>query len=382
MAQILLRLLKASYILFLAITFCSPAEAGEVNGRVLNEERRPISQATVRFTYLTPENRPAGETLIANTNASGDFRFPEMRFGEKYFLTVEADEYRARAVSQPALIGTRKTLETIILLRTDRWMEGTVVNRAGKPLQGAVVEVPTGCCRQRVGTATDADGRFRIEGLSNLVEPEVIVQHRDHGYYRFPYVRTNIHRLFTMGNAPFPDDPPFDWEAVRKAVSVIEGKPAPALAVSRWLQGTPVSLQKLRGKPAVLHFWTADDRKSVESLRMAEAIWSHCGSGGVAVIAIHEYTEDAGKVQKALKEQGIRCSAVIDAPSAKRGSQGKTFEAYRLPGSHFSVLITPRGYVNTRHANDQHIILDPSYSAFDTQMDIASKARRMGKNPY
>lgn len=41
----------------------------------------------------------------------------------------------------------------------------------------------------------------------------------------------------------------------REKLAVIQGKPAPALEVKRWVNGSPQTLAALKGKVVLLEFW-------------------------------------------------------------------------------------------------------------------------------
>jgi hypothetical protein len=171
-----------------------------------------------------------------------------------------------------------------------------------------------------------------------------------------------------------------DWDGVRKEGLLIEGKPAPAIEVSRWLVGGPLTPDDLKGKLVVLDFWSVRDRMSVDALRLMEALHRGYGPNGVVVIGIHEYTADTESVLKTLAEGGFTFHAAVDAKSPNPGSRGKMFDAYRFAGFPYHVLIDRWGLVNMPYiATDDHILVNPDFGEVNYHLDIESKVRRMRK---
>ncbi|MHB9027596.1 MAG: carboxypeptidase regulatory-like domain-containing protein, partial [Candidatus Latescibacterota bacterium] len=249
-------------------------ETTEVRGKVLDEERRPVSRAFVRLGYIGRENESIQESFSAITDASGVYRISGVQPAKDYGITVEASGYRYRSLKLP--VSGANILPEIVLLRTDRWITGTVVDPGGNPVEGATVEVTIGCCREVVEGRTNEKGYFRLDGLMHLIEPLVTIRHPKSGYGSYWFVPTNASRRFIIekmlprrGNG----DPQFDEEKVQKTWALLEGKPSPLLNVSRWLNGKPMTLNELRGKLVVLHFWSVSSQKSIESLREAENLF-------------------------------------------------------------------------------------------------------------
>ena len=359
----------------------------EVRGRIIDEEQRTVPGAYVCMKYRDRGNGKADIDLSTYTELSGIFCFQNAPVGEKPFLSVEAYGFKTRYLSLPEVTPDMPPLEDTVLLRTNRWIEGVVADSAGKPVEGAMVEVLTGCCREHVEARTNATGHFRLEGLMHLVEPLVTIRRKPSGYGSFRYVITNETHRFTLTDKPFVpprDNSRFDWKKAEQEWMLFEGKPAPPLRASRWLNGGPVDLKDLRGKLVVLHFWSSNDQESVESLRLAESLHRRYGREDVCIIAVHSYTDDVEGVRKLLIARNITCRVAIDGPSTIKGALGRTFDDYKanvypFPGEKpFDVLIDRTGRVNLPNlATDNHIFIVPNFSSTDTQNDIESKVRRM-----
>jgi hypothetical protein len=57
----------------------------------------------------------------------------------------------------------------------------------------------------------------------------------------------------------------------KKKGAVSRGKPAPEIAISQWLTGTPNSLESLRGKIVMLFFWNSQAWDSVRPLVLLDS---------------------------------------------------------------------------------------------------------------
>ncbi len=275
-----------------------------------------------------------------------------------------------------------RRLPDAIILRTDRFITGTVVDVNGNPVEGAVVRVNTGCCDEHVEVRTDARGRFRLDGLIHLVEPEVLVSRTILGYARYAWVTTNERHDFTLPKAKGKNAIK-DWEVCRKEGILMEGKPAPALDVSRWLTGGPLTLGDLRGKIVVLDFWSERNGEDEQSYRLMETLHRLYGRDGVVVIGIHEYTGDIETVRRACAARGISYPVAVDTQSPSPDSRGRTFDAFRFTDFPHHVIIDTEGLVNMPNiATDGHIPTGPAFAGGPAdQLDIDSKVRRMRKAP-
>lgn len=149
-----------------------------VAGRVLGPEGAPIAGAMVRIwsrginrDQPTSFGRPMGLEVNAEirTGPDGRFRTPKEldREGLEYQAEINAEGFHpARTVWLPT--GTEDVLTwpelTLRRALTIRDVAGRVVDRAGKPLAGAVV-FQSGDGPKRSETTTGVDGTFRLPGV-------------------------------------------------------------------------------------------------------------------------------------------------------------------------------------------------------------------------
>jgi hypothetical protein len=99
------------------------------------------------------------------TAADGTFETQALWPDEKYRLVASAEGYdSAESAVDRGSAGQTRVVDPLVLRRSDLAIEGRVVDSAGIPLEGARV-VNVGDAPKRVQSTTDAEGRFRLEGL-------------------------------------------------------------------------------------------------------------------------------------------------------------------------------------------------------------------------
>ena len=85
----------------------------------------------------------------------------------------------------------------VILVPSDRWIEGRLYNGDEKPLIGVTVSVSQGSAGRSRAT-TDSEGRFRLENLVGEVVDRLYIRDNALGSYEFRYVPTNLSTGFTL----------------------------------------------------------------------------------------------------------------------------------------------------------------------------------------
>lgn len=113
----------------------------------------------------------------------------------------------------------------------------------------------------------------------------------------------------------------------------VEG-PAPAIAAVE-LDGRPVSLQALHGKPVLLHFWATWCPICNLELGSIEAL-----SRDYTVVTVAMQSGDADKVRAFMKEKGVDFPVIVDA-------DGRIARRYGVRGVPASFFIDPSGRIRT-----------------------------------
>lgn len=123
---------------------------------------------------------------------------------------------------------------------------------------------------------------------------------------------------------------------------------APPLAVSEWIQGTPVSLADLRGSVVVLEtFQMLCPGCVAYGLPMAQRLHG-LGLPGVVVLGLHtvfEHHDVMGPEALRAFASEYRLTFPIAVDEAGRGDVPVTMERYRLQGTPSTVLIDRQGRI-------------------------------------
>ncbi|HYH45477.1 MAG TPA: carboxypeptidase-like regulatory domain-containing protein, partial [Thermoanaerobaculia bacterium] len=155
--------------------------AARVAGRVVDGSGRPVAGAQVRLAPRPPEPGTAGvpppagaRELAVTSGEDGGFAFAGVAPGA-VLLEAAAAGFRL-SEPLPAEVPQGGSLRDLVLvLERGATVEGTVSDRGGEPVAGALVQFGrTG----GVGATSDAAGRFRVDGVTpgaQLAE----VDHRD-----------------------------------------------------------------------------------------------------------------------------------------------------------------------------------------------------------
>ena len=149
-------------------------------GKVVDTDGRPVHAAGV---VLLPASRnPRGGTVLnydsgltATTDVDGVFEFPAIASGS-YQLTVDHSEFASRTPTSIEIPGGEGEIDVgSTTLTPGLQIEGLVVGPDRRPVAGALVSAlhpytaPTPAGEGSRTATTDADGRFRIGGLPDLL---------------------------------------------------------------------------------------------------------------------------------------------------------------------------------------------------------------------
>lgn len=83
---------------------------------------------------------------------------------------------------------------------------------------------------------------------------------------------------------------PAEWlegdDEVRARLADVEGKPAPALDVTQWINTEPLRMSALKGKIVVLEFWSTMSNPSLKYLAQTMDLHARYADKGVVFISI------------------------------------------------------------------------------------------------
>ncbi len=83
-----------------------------------------------------------------------------------------------------------------------------------------------------------------------------------------------------------------------------------------WLQGGPLRMADLRGKPALIDFWDYTCVNCLRTLPYVKEWHKRYGPLGLTIVGVHapefSFARESGNVQRAVREQGITYPVVLD----------------------------------------------------------------------
>ncbi len=129
-------------------------------------------------------------------------------------------------------------------------------------------------------------------------------------------------------------------DLARNNLSPLLGKPAPAVECSDWFNTQPLSLDALRGKVVVLHFWGGFDNSPFAMAQLAElrAVYdAYQGAGDVLVLGIHDASSEADEIQEYLGRLDVRF------PVGRDADPFVTFTGYGIVAIPHTVLLDKKG---------------------------------------
>jgi cytochrome c biogenesis protein CcmG/thiol:disulfide interchange protein DsbE len=133
--------------------------------------------------------------------------------------------------------------------------------------------------------------------------------------------------LFAAVNQPVfaadTDAPALEENRNRAAIEEMQGKPAPALSVTNWINSKPLTLADLKGKIVVIDFWATWCGPCLASVPHSNELQKKYADKGVVFIGVC-CPQGGEKMAETVKTHGIEYAVVLDT-----GEKGDTFAAYK-----------------------------------------------------
>ncbi|MBT4484849.1 MAG: redoxin domain-containing protein, partial [Candidatus Latescibacteria bacterium] len=183
-----------------------PYETATIEGRVVDEHDKPLSNVNIKLSKSEEDPRPASGVLsissviVAITDDSGNYRVDNLIPGiDRHYLSAEADGYKYESIFflRDLKSGLQHLDDTVLEKETaERWLEGIVADSYGNPVTGARINIQGYYPLKQ--TYTDASGYYRFDSLKRIVERNFALDHSNYGHYRFENVATNAIRNITL----------------------------------------------------------------------------------------------------------------------------------------------------------------------------------------
>ncbi|MBN1290950.1 MAG: redoxin domain-containing protein [Candidatus Latescibacteria bacterium] len=247
-----------------------------------------------------------------------------------------------------------------MLLKQKYFLSGVVVDQDNNPVENADIRPQPGGENKHfqrhdsgyvyMSHKTNNKGEFRFD---TLVEPVINLEiyHSEKGHARFDDVQTDRDDVVFQikpREDKSPDKNKLTWEFDKRSVMVLEGKPAPELQVSQWVNCEPVTLADLKGKTVLLDFWSSYNEYSMQALPLMKTLYDVYSDKGLVILAIHEYTDNIDDLKELIEKEGIDYRVAVDNKSTLDNAMGLTFDAYGLSRTKFpNMIIEADGTIQT-----------------------------------
>ena len=315
-----------------------------IEGRIIDTSGEPVNGARL-------ESMQQGQYWETFTDGHGDYRLENLPMVVLYSLDIIHPDY-ARHTLEILKTGQR---HDIVLDEADGYLAGKVVAADGEPVDHATVRIeprkaPTSGAVHNPDY-TNREGEFELKYIKG---PEVSIYVGTNRQSQvFEGVKVNQRDLvFTLepidaGAVPRPEWGTgwADAEEAKRRLNALAGKPAPELAVEKWLSGSSASIGHLKGKTVVLDFWASDDFDNVQSMRLLNMLQEVYQEKGLVCVTICPAKADVDTIKQQIAEHTLIYSIGLDSPTDVPGAKGETFNRYAVEGKGLIVLINAAGEI-------------------------------------
>ena len=340
-----------------------------IGGRVTDGTGKPVAGAGIG---LNRETDVGMNTLVPFTQTDSDGNFTvgpktplnSLKIGKRHRLYATAEGYGMASSDWFALQEGPQSIPDLVLPGARFYVAGRVVDWRGHPVGAAYVSIDdTDTHTAFAHTISDVDGKFRVENIS---APRVHIFAHARGYHGsdqglvFETNRDDLRVVLSPEKPMIRDEAGNTIPYHRHTFPhPLENSDAPEMKVDRWFNTEAIALSSLRGKVAVLNFWSA-----LESNPEFSAVWfpslnrihDQYSDKGVAVIGLHRSADlqHHADIQVAIDKEEIRFPIGI-AEKAKTkieedvlGIYGATFKDYAVKGMLPTILFVDKaGKVRT-----------------------------------
>ena len=221
----------------------------------------------------------------------------------------------------------------LVLIKTDGYLTGKVVDADGQPIEqvGVLVrgEATPFSGYQYPDVQTNLHGEFE---LKHIKDPVVSVRVINRKYRKtFENIAVNQRDLvLTLTPADVRTGPTSEQQAkrsysesCRERFKTLVGQPAPELTVAEWLSSSPVSIKDLKGKPVALHFWSLNHTDHVRQIRLLNLLREIYRDKGLVCVAICPATAAVETVRRHIAEESLSYSVGLDSPTEVVSAEGE-----------------------------------------------------------
>ena len=315
-----------------------------IEGRVTDNSGEPVRGVQLSISQ-------AGQHWSIRTDENGDYRFEDLSMAVVSTLYIH---HPGHANHEFKILRTNQRHD-FVLVKADGYLAGKVVDPDGQPIEQAWVtirgeEAPFSGYRHSPAR-TDVHGEFELRRIKDSV---VSIHVRDKGYRKtFKGIAVNQRDLvFALTPADARPEPTPEQQAersysepCRERFKTLVNRPAPELTVAEWLSGPPVSVEDMKGKTVVVHFWTLNHNHHVRQIRLLQILQEVYRDKGLACVAICPAAVDVETIKQHIADQSLSYAIGLDRPTQVVGAKGETSHQYAVGWGIPFVLIDTAGEI-------------------------------------
>ena len=315
-----------------------------IEGRIIDTSGNPVNGARL-------ESKQQAQRWETFTDENGDYRLKNLPMVVLHYLDIIHPDYARHTLD---ILKTDQRRD-IVLDKADGFLAGKVVAADGEPVDHATVRIEPR--KDPISGAvnnpdyTNREGEFELKFIKGT-EVSIYVG-TDRQSQVFEGIKVNQRDLvFTLepidaGSVPRPDWGTW-WmnaEEAKRRLNDLAGKPAPELAVEKWLSGSSASIGHLKGKTVALDFWARDDFDNIQSVRLLNALQEVYQEKGLVCVTICPAEADVDTIIQQIAEHTLTYSIGLNSPTDVPDAKGETFNRYANGGGGSIVLINAAGEI-------------------------------------
>ncbi len=225
-----------------------------VEGRVIDENKRPLEGIKVELTHWYSRTGITGEKTWTDKN--GQFRFARVRPNSSVWVRSAKTGYLESNNTDfaPLQPGQTRRVE-LTMRRAPKTLQGVVYGENGQPASGYSVAASGG----NNAVATDKNGRFAIPQVFAGQISVTVYGPKQPGLNQWQPVKAmggDQNLVIRLAKVPRNPSYPRMDRMLKSSVKpeTLVGKTAPPLRAVQWSNGRALSLNQLRDKPVFLMF--------------------------------------------------------------------------------------------------------------------------------
>ena len=302
-----------------------------LGGMVTDDKGKPLAAAKVMLIEWWLDTGMGN--VNTTTDAQGHFAFTDLYPDARYSISAEAAGFGNQASQVTQYKPGEKAEVTIPSLpRADSFVVGRVVDDNGDPVARQSVRLQ-GRASKYQEVITDAQGRFRFEGVVN--EPLTLYLYDDKGFSLPKKAVAGdkdviiVHKSAGVPQAKADADA---QEAARKQQIALLSQPGPRLQAAAWLNTKAAMPEGLKGKIVLIDFWAISCGPCVASLPAVQKVSEQFGGRGVVVVGLHASGMEKDTLASFLHAHNVTYPIAIDTDDPQHQTFGQIMRSYGVQG--------------------------------------------------